>query len=149
MFPLRTTMCHQYNDDTSSEQQLTIRATVCEYFFLSQLRLVTVTIISSLKEYKRVERMQYLLILHQLYQSLEMLKRKCEKVQNIDLGVTMLDDARGKKISLAPPMFEPELFRKQIYSTEGRACDIVGTFRHPHSDLVPRELCPSLVRPLI
>jgi len=26
-------MCHQYNDDTSSEQQLTIRATVCEYFF--------------------------------------------------------------------------------------------------------------------
>jgi len=29
------------------------------------------------------------------------------------------------------PMFEPEVFRKQMYSTEEGSCDIVGTFRRP------------------
>jgi len=29
------------------------------------------------------------------------------------------------------PMFEPELFRKQMYSIEKSICDIVGTFRRP------------------
>jgi len=28
-------------------------------------------------------------------------------------------------------MFEPEVFRKQMYSTEEGSCDIVGTFRRP------------------
>ena len=28
-------------------------------------------------------------------------------------------------------MFEPEFFRKQMYSIEESTCDIVGTFRRP------------------
>jgi len=52
------------------------------------------------------------------------------------------------------PMFEAEVFRKQIYSIEESTCDIVGTFllrsdpvspeviRRPHSDSAPGELCP-------
>ena len=45
------------------------------------------------------------------------------------------------------PMFEPEVFRKQMYSVEGSICDIVGIFPHPHShwaphsDSAPGELC--------
>jgi len=48
-------------------------------------------------------------------------------------------------------MFEPEVFRKQIYCIEESTCDIVGTFRLPHSDSVPGELCQPcpLVTPLI
>jgi len=42
-------------------------------------------------------------------------------------GVTWLDGARGKKFGA--PVFEPDVFRKQMYSTEENTCDIVGTFR--------------------
>jgi len=41
-------------------------------------------------------------------------------------GVTRLDGARGKK-QFDAPMFEPEVFRKQIYCIEENTCDIVGT----------------------
>jgi len=34
-------------------------------------------------------------------------------------------------------MFEPEVFRKQMYSIEESTCDIVGTFRLPLSDSAP------------
>ena len=63
-------------------------------------------------------------------------------------GVTRLDGARGKKQVWRPPMFEPEVFRKQIYCIED-TCDIVGTFRRPHNDTAPGIVPPSaLVTPL-
>jgi len=49
----------------------------------------------------------------------------------------------GKETSLAPPMFEPEVFRKQMYCIEESTCNIVGTFRRPRSDSAPGELCPA------
>ena len=65
-------------------------------------------------------------------------------------GVTKWDGARWKK-QVSRPIFEHELFWKQIYFLEESACDIFGTFCRPHSDLVPGELCPpcSLVTPLV
>ena len=60
----------------------------------------------------------------------------------------------GQKTSLAP-LFEPEVFWKQMYYIEESTCDIVGSFRrpaqsfgvsavirHPHSDLAPGESSP-------
>ena len=45
--------------------------------------------------------------------------------------------------------FEPEVFQKQIYCIEESSCQIVGTFRRPHSNSSPEELCPPcpLLRP--
>jgi len=43
----------------------------------------------------------------------------------------------GQEASLAP-MFEPEIFRKQMYCIDESTCDIVGTFRRPHSHSAPR-----------
>ena len=38
----------------------------------------------------------------------------------------------GQEASLAPaPMFETELFRKQMFCIEESTCDVVGTFRRP------------------
>jgi len=42
-------------------------------------------------------------------------------------GVTRSDGARGKK-QVWCPMFEPEVFRKQIHCIEESVCDVVGTF---------------------
>jgi len=39
-------------------------------------------------------------------------------------------------------MVDPEVFRKQIYCIEKSTCDIVGTFRRPHSVSAPVELFP-------
>jgi len=39
--------------------------------------------------------------------------------------------ARGAKSKFGAPMFEPEVFQKQICCTEESTCDIVGTFRRP------------------
>ena len=47
-------------------------------------------------------------------------------------------------------MFEPVVFRKQIYCIEESACDIVGSSQRPLSDSAPGELftpCPSTLRP--
>ena len=44
-------------------------------------------------------------------------------------------------------MFAPEVFRKHMYCIEV-LLDTVRTFRRPHSDLAPGELCP-FVTPLI
>jgi len=47
-------------------------------------------------------------------------------------GATRLDGGRGKKqVWRRAPMFEPEVFRNQIYCVEESTCDIVGTFRLP------------------
>jgi len=35
------------------------------------------------------------------------------------------------------PMFEPEVFRKQMYCIEESTGDIVGTVRRLHDDLAP------------
>ena len=63
-------------------------------------------------------------------------------------GVTRLDGARVKKRFWHPPMFEAEVFWKQMYCIEESTCDIVGTFRPRDSS--PRVLCPPspLVTPL-
>jgi len=36
-----------------------------------------------------------------------------------------------QEVTLAPPMFEPGVFRKQMHCIEESTCDIVGTFRRP------------------
>ena len=45
-------------------------------------------------------------------------------------GVTRLDGARARN-KFGAPVFEPELFRKQIHCTEESICDIFWTFRRP------------------
>jgi len=42
-------------------------------------------------------------------------------------------------------MFEPEVFRKHMYCIEV-LLDTVRTFRRPHKDLAPGELCPVPLR---
>jgi len=45
-------------------------------------------------------------------------------------------------------MFEPEVFRKQIYCIKEGTCDIVVTCRRPpRSDSAPEELCPPRYTP--
>jgi len=44
-------------------------------------------------------------------------------------------------------MLEPEVFQKQMICIEQSTCDIVGTFRGPHSNLAPGELCPPRYAP--
>jgi len=44
-------------------------------------------------------------------------------------------------------MFEPEVFRKQVYCAEESTYDIVGAFPRPRSDSAPKELCPPSLRP--
>jgi len=58
--------------------------------------------------------------------------------------------APGVRNKYGAPMFEPEVFRKQIYCFEDSTCDVVRTFprapafiQRPHSDSGPGELCPS------
>jgi len=43
-------------------------------------------------------------------------------------------------------MFEPEVFRKQMYCIEESTCNIVGTIRRPHGDSAPGESCPPSLR---
>jgi len=40
-------------------------------------------------------------------------------------------------------MFEPKVFRKQMYCIEDSTCKIVGTFVHPYSDLGPKAFGPK------
>jgi len=69
----------------------------------------------------------------------------------------------GARSKFGAPIFETEVFRKQMYCVKESTCDIVGTFRRPpqpfgapaviwcpHSDLALGELCPfaPLVTPL-
>jgi len=49
--------------------------------------------------------------------------------------------APGARSKFGAPMFEPEVFRKQIYCIEESTCDIDGTFARPRSDSAPGELC--------
>ena len=45
------------------------------------------------------------------------------------------------------PMFETEVFRKQIYYIKESTCDIVETFRHPCGDSAPGKLCAFFCSP--
>jgi len=58
--------------------------------------------------------------------------------------------APGEGSTFGTPMFEPEVFRKQMYCFGESTCDIVVTFRRPRSDSAPGELFPlsPLVTPL-
>ena len=46
--------------------------------------------------------------------------------------------APGERSKFGAPRFEPEVFRKQMYSIEEGTCDIFGTIRRP--GIVPA--CP-------
>ena len=61
----------------------------------------------------------------------------------------------GARSIFVAPMFEPEVYRKEIYCIEGSNCEIVGTFRRPqqifgaptviwrpYNDPALGELCP-------
>jgi len=70
--------------------------------------------------------------------------------------------APGARSKFGVPMFEPEIFRKQMYCIKESICDIVGTFqRHPqrfcapvvtrrlgnYVPLAPLHYAPACVRP--
>jgi len=58
--------------------------------------------------------------------------------------------APGARSKIGAPMFEPEIFRKQIYCIEECPCDIVGTFlRHPQSFGVPIVIQSPGIVPLL
>jgi len=48
--------------------------------------------------------------------------------------------APGARSKSGAPVFEFEVFRKQMYCIEESTCDIVGAFRRPHSNSAPGEL---------
>jgi len=57
--------------------------------------------------------------------------------------------APGARSKFSAPMFEPEVFRKQMYSTEESACDMLETLRRPpQSFRRPVNCAPPLVAPL-
>ena len=60
--------------------------------------------------------------------------------------------APGTRSKFGAPMFEPEVFRKQIYCIEESSCDIVGTFRRPLQWFDLRGIvspCSPIVTPLL
>jgi len=60
------------------------------------------------------------------------------------------NEARWRTVrnNFGVPMFEPEVFRKQMYCIEESAYDIVGTFRRPCSHSAPVTLfgAPIVIR---
>jgi len=50
--------------------------------------------------------------------------------------------APGTRSKFGAPMFEPEVFRKQMYCFKESTGDIAGTFGAANSDSAPGELCP-------
>jgi len=50
--------------------------------------------------------------------------------------------APGARSKFGAPMFEPDIFRKQMYCIEESICDIVGTLWR---DSAPGELCPPFL----
>jgi len=51
--------------------------------------------------------------------------------------------APGARSKFGAPMFEPEVFRKQMYCIQESACDVVETFWRPHKHSVPPAVCQS------
>jgi len=55
-------------------------------------------------------------------------------------GITRLDGARGKN-KFGTPMFEPEVFPKQMYCIEEVLVTLLGLFGASRSASAPWELC--------
>jgi len=53
-----------------------------------------------------------------------------------------------QEASLVPPIFEPEVFRKQMYCIEECVCDIVGIFWLPRNHSAPLQYssAPRVIR---
>ena len=45
----------------------------------------------------------------------------------------------GTRSKFGAPIFESEVFRRQMYCIEEFTCDIVGTFRRPRSQSAPPQ----------
>ena len=62
----------------------------------------------------------------------------CTCIFTVCRGVTILDGARGMK-QVGAPMFQPEIFRKQMSSTVGEESIVIflGLFGAPSSDSAP------------
>jgi len=56
--------------------------------------------------------------------------RKAKQHLYVSRGVTILYGAKGRS-KFGVLMFEPEVFRKQMYSTEESICEIVRRFQRP------------------
>jgi len=56
--------------------------------------------------------------------------------------------AHGTRSKFGAPVFEPEVFRKQMYCIEESIHDIVGTFRRPPQWFGARRIAP-LLSPLV
>ena len=54
--------------------------------------------------------------------------------------------APGARSKFSAPMFEPEVFWKQMYCIEESTCDIVGTFRRPSQSFGARGIVSPLLR---
>ena len=69
---------------------------------------------------------------------------------HVAMFVTCLDPAPASRSKFGPSVFEPEVFRKQIYCIEESTCDIFGTFRSPSqwSDTPIFIRSPGIVPPL-
>jgi len=52
--------------------------------------------------------------------------------------------APGTTSKFCAPIFEIGVFSKQLHCIEENTCEIVETFRRPHSDSAPCELCPPM-----
>jgi len=55
--------------------------------------------------------------------------------------------APGARSKFGASMFEPELFRKQMYCIDESTCDVLGTFRSPSRDGARVILAPPSLRP--
>jgi len=53
----------------------------------------------------------------------------------------------GARSKFGASVFEPEVFRKQLYCIEESTCDIDGTFKRPSQSFGARGIVP-LVAPL-
>jgi len=55
--------------------------------------------------------------------------------------------APGARSKFGAPIFEPEVFRKQMYCIEECTCDIIGIFWRPRSHSPPRSIQrPRVIR---
>ena len=56
--------------------------------------------------------------------------------------------AAGTRCKFGAPIFEPEVFRKQMYCIEESACDIVGIFWRPRSiSALPEWVVAPVIAP--
>jgi len=79
-----------------------------------------------------------------------MIHKYCICLEGCSAGSYRGKMAPGARNKFGTPMFEPKVFRKQMYCIEESTCDIVGSFRCPRIESAPRALCspfPTSLRP--